>query len=157
MIYLDTVPTYFGLTQGVWPRFKIHLAAYNGSSDPIDVAANGGFQEWIFWNKWRGGRGNNDFNRDFIFALIPIPHSGGNYVFGGIFKVVKRHDDWKETEIGYDLELDESTKHHIGRVIIQYYRKPGQGGRSFKMENHIERMTVVEVLDEPYRGIYPQS
>ena len=154
MNHNETVSTYFGLSLGDWPQYKIHIAHNNGFEEPIDVARDG-FQNWEFWNCWRGGRGNNDFNRPLIFSLIPIPNSGGKYVFGGIFKVVKRHNDWKETEVGYDIELDEKTKNLIGRVVIEYHRKQGQGGRSFKMENHIERMTIVDVLDKPFEGIGP--
>lgn len=148
--------TEFGLSQGDWLKYKIHIAHNNGSVEPFNVARDG-FQEWVSWNRWRGNRGNNDFNRPYIFSLIPIPESSGKYVFGGIFKVIKRHDDWKETGIGYDLELDEKTKSLIGRVIVEYHRKQGQGGRSFKMENHIERMTLMAIIDKPFGGISPQK
>lgn len=48
---------------------KLHCAVYNGIVQPIDVLTNEP-EEWANWNRWRNV--NDDFNRDFIFALPRI-------------------------------------------------------------------------------------
>ena len=154
MLHSLSLNHFLSLSEAEMSLYKIHLAANNGCENPFDVAKRD-FQEWVFWNRWRGGRGNNDFNRDNIFGLIPLPNQPGKYVFGGIFKVIKRHDDWADTEIGYDLELSDDLKELIGRLIIDFHRTQMMGGRSFKMETLASRMKVSAILEEPYAAINP--
>ena len=154
MISSLTFKNFLGLSEAEMSQYKIHLAANNGCEEPLDVAKRD-FQEWVFWNRWRGGRGNNDFNRDYIFGWIPLTDRPGKYVFGGIFKVIKRHDDWVDTEIGYDLELSDQLKELIGRLIVDFYREPMMGGRSFKMETLADRITVSAILEDTYAVIRP--
>ena len=130
--------------------YKLHLAAWNGYEQPLDVFARV-FDEWKSWNEWRGNK--NDFNREFIFSLIPDYHRYGKYIFGGVFRVVERFEDFGDTEIGYRVELAEQFKELTGRLVIDFYRYQGMRGRAFLLENYIDEMTVSEILEKPYGGI----
>jgi len=131
-------------------KFKLHLACWNGNEHPLNVYLQD-WDEWVAWNQWRGNK--NDFNREFIFALIDYYHEPNKWLFGGIFRVKKRFDNWKETGIGYDLELVDLHKELIGRLIIDFYRYQGLRGRSYKLEKYYEDFTVSEILKKPYDGI----
>ena len=131
-------------------KYKLHLAANNGDEEPLDVFARD-FYEWQGWNEWRGGR--NDFTREFIFGLIPDYHRPGKFIFGGIFKVIERYNDYAETGVGYKLELSEQSKALIGRLVVDFYRYQGLRGRAFYLENFINDMTVSEIMEKPYGGI----
>ncbi|MBO4428301.1 MAG: GIY-YIG nuclease family protein [Bacteroidales bacterium] len=135
--------------QDLW-KYKLHLAAYNGYEHPLDVFVKS-FEDWKGWNAWRGNK--NDFSREFIFALIPDYHRWGKYIFGGVFRVVRRYEDYAETEIGYELEYVDQFKELTGRLVIDFYRYPGMRGRAFRLENYIDAMTVAEILPKPYGGI----
>ena len=131
-------------------KYKLHLSAYNGYEQPLDVFARD-FEEWKGWNEWRGNK--NDFNRDYIFSLIPDYHRANKYLFGGIFKVVERYDDYGDTEVGYKVELAEQFKELTGRLVIDFYRYSGMRGRAFCLETFINDMTVSSIKEKPYGGI----
>lgn len=130
-------------------QYKIHLAAYNGYEQPLDVFVRDK-NEWKQWNEWRGGK--DDFNRKYILGLIPDYHRTGKYVFGGIFEVVERFDDWQETERGYKVELTKQFESLIGRLIVDFNRYPGLRGRAFLLESFIDLLSVSEILPKPYEG-----
>lgn len=131
-------------------RYKLHLAASNGEEEPLDVYTRD-FNEWIVWNEWRGNK--NDFNREYIFSLIPDYHKSNKFIFGGVFRVVKRYDDWEETNKGYDIELVDEFIKFIGRLEIDFYRYQGMRGRAFLLENYINDMVVSQITEKPYQGI----
>ena len=80
--------------------YKLHLACYNGHEQPLNVYLQG-WDRWVGWNEWRGKI--NDFNRQYIFSLIKFYQEPNKWLFGGIFEVVNRLDDWADTEVGYEL------------------------------------------------------
>lgn len=131
-------------------NYKLHLAAWNKYEHPLDVFLRD-FDEWKGWNKWRKNR--DDFNREFIFTLIPDYRRPGKYIFGGVFRVVERYQDFAETEIGYKVELAEQYKELIGRLVVDFYRYQGLRGRAFIFANYINDMTVAEITEKPYGGI----
>ena len=137
----------FHLTGDEMKKFKVHLAAYNGHEHPLDVFARDR-DEWKFWNEWRGGK--DDFNREYILGLIPDYHKTDRYVFGGIFRVIERYDDWQETEIGYKVELTNQFDSLIGRLVVGFSRYQGLRGRAFLLENFMDSMSIVEILENPY-------
>lgn len=139
----------FHLTEDEMRKYKIHLAAYNGYEQPLDVFARDR-EEWKGWNEWRGGK--DDFNREYIIGLIPDYHKIDKYVFGGVFKVIKRYDDWQETEVGYKVELTNQFKSLIGRLVIGFSRYQGLRGRAFLLENFMDSMSIAEILENPYEG-----
>ena len=129
-------------------NYKLHLASYS-NGHPLDVFARDR-EEWKAWNEWRGGK--DDFNREYILGLISDYHRPGKYVFGGIFKVVERLDNWQETEAGYKVELTEQFDYLIGRLIVNFYRYQGLRGRAFKLESFIDEFSVAEITQKPYDG-----
>lgn len=139
----------FHLTEDEMRKYKIHLAAYNGYEQPLDVFARDR-EEWKGWNEWRGGK--DDFNREYIIGLIPDYHKINKYVFGGVFKVIKRYDDWQKTEVGYKVELTNQFKSLIGRLVVGFSRYQGLRGRAFLLENFMDSMSIAEILENPYEG-----
>lgn len=139
----------FHLTEDEMRKYKIHLAAYNGYEQPLDVFARDR-EEWKGWNEWRGGK--DDFNREYIIGLIPDYHKIDKYVFGGVFKVIKRYDDWQETKVGYKVELTNQFKSLIGRLVVGFSRYQGLRGRAFLLENFMDSMSIAEILENPYEG-----
>lgn len=139
----------FHLTEDEMRKYKIHLAAYNGYEQPLDVFARDR-EEWKGWNEWRGGK--DDFNREYIIGLIPDYHKIDKYVFGGVFKVIKRYDDWQETNVGYKVELTNQFKSLIGRLVVGFSRYQGLRGRAFLLENFMDSMSIAEILENPYEG-----
>lgn len=139
------------LTEAEMRKYKVHLAAYNGYEQPLDVFARDR-EEWKSWNEWRGETGKDVFNREFILGLIPDYHKTDKYVFGGIFKVIERYDNWKETTIGYKVDLTNQFESLIGRLVVDFTRYQGLRGRSFLLENFIDSMSVSEILQNPYEG-----
>jgi hypothetical protein len=100
---------------------------------------------------WRGNK--DDFNREFIFSLIQFYHEPNRWLFGGIFKIINRHENYLDTEVGYDLELVDLHKELIGRLIINFPRYQGMRGRSFLLEAYYKEFMVSEILKRPYEGI----
>lgn len=139
----------FHLTEDEMRKYKIHLAAYNGYEQPLDVFARDR-EEWKGWNEWRGDK--DDFNREYIIGLIPDYHKIDKYVFGGVFKVIKRYDDWQETEVGYKVELTNQLESLIGRLVVDFSRYQGLRGRAFLLENFMDSMSIAEILENPYEG-----
>ena len=131
-------------------KCKLHLSAASEGVEPLDVFS-GDFEEWKQWNEWRGNK--NDFTRDYIFSLIPDYHRPGKYIFGGLFKIVKRFDDYAKTQRGYEVELCERFSNLVGRLVVDFYRYQGMRGRAFYLESYIDNMDVAEILEKPYGGI----
>ena len=141
---------YLKIDSNALTQYKLHLACWNGRDQPLNVYLNA-WEKWIGWNEWRGGK--DDFNRQYIFSLIQYYHENGKWLFGGIFEVTKRLQDWKKTEIGYKIRLLDLHKDLIGRLVVDYYRYQGMRGRAFRLENYYEEMNISEILKKPFDGI----
>lgn len=122
-------------------NFKLHAARYNGDVQPLDEYVRDR-DEWRNWNRWRGSR--NEFSRRYIFSLMDFYHETGIWLFGGIFEVL--NDDGNSYEI---MELDEYSV-YVGRLKVKLENV--SRGRAFYLENHIENMTISEILKQPYSG-----
>ncbi len=131
-------------------RHKLHLACWNGQEQPLNVYLQG-WDRWVGWNEWRSGK--NDFSREFIFSLIQFYHEPNKWLFGGIFKVLHRHEDYADTEVGYELELVDLHKDLIGRLVVDFFRYQGMRGRAYLLESYYKDFVVSEVLKKPYDGI----
>lgn len=131
-------------------KFRLHLAAKNEDGiNPLDVFVTNR-EEWKEWNEYRDRK--DVWNCEFIFTLIHDYHKQNKYVFGGVYRVVERFDDWGKTTKGYRVELDEMFKPFIGRLIVDFHRYQGLRGRNFIFENYINDMTVAEITELPYSG-----
>lgn len=131
-------------------QYKLHLACWNGYEHPLDVYL-ADWNKWIGWNQSRSG--NNDFNRKYIFSLIQFYPEPNKWLFGGIFEVKERYDNWEETKVGYRVELLDLHKEMIGRLIIDFYRYQGMRGRAYKLENYFKDFKISQILKQPYDGI----
>ncbi len=126
-------------------EYKVHLANYNGVSQPLDVFVRSK-EEWHIWNSWRIEK--DEFNRKYIFSLIDFYPESNIWLFGGIFEVLERLDI--RHNIGYKIKLTDIFKKHIGRLKIHWVRKGRV--RAIKFEHYIDAFTVVELLKEEYSG-----
>lgn len=126
-------------------QFKLHVARHNGRDHPLDIFVENK-THWRGWNSWRNPK--NEFNRDYIFSLIDFYPENDRWLFGGIFKVLERKDH--QGADGYIIEELSEYANLVGRLKI-HLPKPSRG-RAFLLEKHYERMTVDEILREPYSG-----
>lgn len=131
-------------------KYKLHLARFNGTDQPLDVFVQD-FNEWVTWNTYRDG--DDDFKREYIFSLIQDYHysSKDRYIFGGVFRITKRYGNWKETKIGYDVEVVEEFAPYIGRLEVNF-RGPNRG-RAFYFEKYIGDMTINQIREKAYQCI----
>ena len=130
----------FKMTRKELLRCKLHLACNNGSEEPLDVYLRDQ-AEWFSCN---------DFNRPLIFCLIRDYHREDVWLFAGILEITERLDDWKETKVGYKVEMTDIGAEFAGRLMVGFHRYPGLRGRSFRLETFFKDMTVHEILDKPY-------
>lgn len=134
------------LLKDIWPienqeDYKIHFARYNKVSQPLEVWVRSK-KEWQGWQEYRLER--NDFNQPYIFSLMRFYHETDIWLFGGVFRVLKRHPDQ------YEVELSDIGKDFIGRLKIRSsYRSRGTRVR---MLPHYDKFEVQEILREPYSG-----
>lgn len=125
-------------------QYKLHLACRNEDwVSPLDEYV-ADYKNWLGWNEWRGNR--NDWTRDFIFSLIEFYPRTDAWLFGGVFKVLERHED------RYILEEVEEFKKFTGRLLLSFHRYKGMRGRAYYLENYIEEFEVVELFSETYEG-----
>lgn len=96
---------------------KVHLACWNGLSDPLDIFLAGDFQSW------QERQNQKNFEREYIISLIQLPDKS-SWLFAGIYKrlsvsetKIKEHDRWI-----YKTELSDCAEELIGRLIIDFKR-----------------------------------
>jgi hypothetical protein len=130
----------------IWPiaapeNYKLHFARWNGDNQPLEVWARDK-QEWQSWQEYRPAR--DEFNRPFIFSLVQFYHEPDIWLFGGVFRVLQRHQD------RYEVELTEDGAAFLGRLKLRsLYR---ERATRVKFENHYPSLDVQEILREPYSG-----
>jgi hypothetical protein len=121
--------------------YKLHFARWNGENQPLEVWVRDK-QQWQGWQEYRPAR--DEFNRPFVFSLIQFYHETDIWLFGGIFRILKRHPD------RYQVELQNEASSLIGRLKIRStYR---ERATRVKFENHYGELEVHEILREPYSG-----
>lgn len=130
----------------IWPienvvDYKVHFGRYNGHNEPLDEWLIDR-HNWVYWQEYFPGR--NEFSRDFIFSLMNFYSEKDIWLFGGIFRVLARHED------RYEVELTEHGEAFIGRLKIRSSFR----GRSTRVnfENHYDDFEVSELLRAPYSG-----
>lgn len=128
------------------PRdFKVHLAGWNQIEQPLDVFVRNRI-EWDAWNSWRSDK--DQFNRDYILSMIDFHLQPGLWLFGGIYRVVARSP--LSRQHSYVVERVPEFEALVGRLKIAFARS-GRA-RSIRLENFYDRMTIAELLREPYSG-----
>lgn len=126
-------------------EFKVHLASWNGDSEPLDVFVRDR-SEWDMWNSWRGVR--DDFNRPYILSLIDFYPSSGLWLFGGLYAVKSGK---KENHAhSYVVERLPSGEKLVGRLKVRF-RRPSRA-KALKLENYLDDMVVAALLEDVYSG-----
>lgn len=125
--------------------FKVHLASWNRKRHPLDVFV-ADTEEWEGWNRWRSTK--DDFNRQYIFALIDFYHEKDIWLFGGIYEVVERYQ--VSRSLGYEVKLTNQFKSLIGRLKIHWKRSGRTKAR--RLESCLENFEVSELLKSEYTG-----
>jgi len=126
-------------------EYKIHLASWNGHHQPLDVFISDK-ERWKGWNEWRGEK--DEFNRQYIFSLIDFYHEKDTWIFGGVYKVLKRLN--KKYGRGYKVELTNQNSEMIGRLKLNWQRIGRSKSR--KMEKCIDEFQVSEILKSEFTG-----
>jgi hypothetical protein len=126
-------------------KYKFHAARWNGQDQPLDVYVRD-TNEWLYWNRWRSNK--NVFSREYIFSLIDFYPEKDTWLFGGIFKVLKRNNI--SQDFSYEIEEIDKYNPYVGRLKVKLQKPPRC--RAFYLENHIEDMYVSEILKETYSG-----
>jgi len=126
-------------------EYKVHLASWNGEAHPLDVFVRSR-EEWDQWNTWRSAK--NDFNRTFILSLIDFYSEPDVWLFGGVYEVLARKPvDFAHS---YTVRRDPAAEPFVGRLKVRF-RRPGRI-KSILLENHFDRMSIAEMLPEPFSG-----
>lgn len=126
-------------------QYKVHLASYNGIIQPLEVFVKDRV-EWENWNSWRSN--TDQFNRDYILALADFYLETDVWLFGGIYKVIGRQP--VNQSRSYTVDRAVEGQELIGRLKIHFVRPSRM--RSLKLEKYFPKMSVSELLKEPYAG-----
>lgn len=121
--------------------YKLHFARRNEQDQPLEVWVRNR-DEWQGWQEYRLAR--NDFNRPLIFSIMRFYHERDIWLFGGIFRVLARHQE------RYEVELSEIGASFIGRLKLRSSYRERRTRVNF--ENHYRSFEVQELLREPYSG-----
>ena len=138
------------LLRDIWPvsepqNYKVHFARPGPNDQPLEVWARDK-REWQGWQETRPGR--DAFNRPKIFSLIQFYHETDIWLFGGVFRILKRHDD------RYEVEMTEEGTAFLGRLKLRSSYRHRSTRVNF--ENHYSGFEVQEILREPYSGtVFP--
>lgn len=131
------------LLQNIWHMdnpddYKTHFAIHNGVEQPLDAWVHDP-ASWQNWQEYRGQKEGERFNRPYIFSLMDFYPEKGVWLFGGVFRVLRRHDR------GRKVELTDKGAHFVGRLKLRSdYRERPKRGLNF--ENHYNSLEVAEVL-----------
>jgi hypothetical protein len=121
--------------------YKVHFAKWNQKNQPLDVFTKDRL-EWKGWQEYRATR--DDFNRPMIFSLARFYHEPSTWLFGGIFRVLARHED------RYEVEQTDIGEGFIGRLKL---RSPYNSRLvRVNMAGQYANFEVPEILREPYTG-----
>ncbi|MCY4108911.1 MAG: hypothetical protein OXG11_07780 [Chloroflexi bacterium] len=137
------------LLKDIWPiekpkDYKIHFGRHNSQAQPLDVCVN----DPSAWDGWQAHRpGRNEFSRPCIFSLMDFYHERDAWLFGGIFRVLARHED------RYEVELTDLGAPFIGRLKLRSsYRSRATRVDFEKHYDGPHTLRVLEILREPFSG-----
>lgn len=128
-------------------EYKFHAARWNKENQPLDVYARDR-DEWVGWNTW--GDSRDVYNRPYIFSLIDFYHETDVWLFGGIYRVLDRYEE--NDYHRYKIEEMRKYSPYVGRLKVKLEDLPRGQSSNFRLESYIDRMTVLEILREPYSG-----
>lgn len=120
-------------------RSKLHLATWNGQTNPLDVYLAGEFDEWQRWQTRR------NFERPFVISLIAL-RGLNRWLFAGVH--TSHGQEWKEAHgcFRYDLREHAACSELNGRLVATFAR-PGRQSY-LNAENWADRILLGEILPE---------
>ena len=126
-------------------NYKVRFMMRNkNNEDPLDdLEENFDYVEsWVGW-KWQ----YDVLNRESVIAFIRDYHiNNETWIYVGTYKVSKKRNFYKKFKYqGYNLELDNNTKHLIGKLAIRFHIPNRQG--TFNLENIYQD---IEILSTDY-------
>lgn len=125
-------------------KYKLHRASRNTQGvQPLDVYVRDK-KEWRGWNTWRSNC--DDFSRQYIFSMMDFYHESNMWLFGGIYEVTGRGENYRHS---YEIRDLSEHSHFIGRLKIQT-KLPRN--KALRLEKYIDTMQVSEILKESYSG-----
>jgi len=122
-------------------KYKLHAANFDGDKNPLDVFLEDE-NNWKNWNQYRPSK--DDFNRDFIFSMMEYYTKPNTWLFGGIFKVIKRK------KASYVVEELDKYRKFTGRLLLNFEYKDRQ--RRLRLENYIDHISVNQIFESRYIG-----
>lgn len=126
-------------------KYKLHCASRNPQGvQPLDAYVRDK-KEWRGWNTWRSKQ--NAFNMQYIFSMMHFYHESDMWLFGGIYEVTGRGENYSHS---YEIRDLPEYSHFIGKLKIKWER-PNRS-RALRLERWIDKMKVSEILREPYSG-----
>lgn len=99
-------------------KCKLHLAAHNGTRNPLDVFLSGEFKQWQELQSRR------NFERGHVLSLIQLPASD-LWLFAGCFRVLGCADGGEGVPFRYQTEAIALSDDLTGRLVIRFAR-PGR-------------------------------
>lgn len=128
-------------------HYKLHCARRNiEGDDPLNVYAQG-WENWVWWNKYRPGR--DEFNRPRIFSVMQVEPASDEWIFGGVFDVLGQNPE--DAPFDYDVALvRDFTEALIGRLRVRFW--PAGRVTRPRLETYFHVIEVVEVAPVPWSG-----
>ena len=126
--------------------YKLHFARWNRDNQPLEVWVRDR-EEWQGWQEYRPAR--NDFNRSYIFTLIQFYHEADTWLFGGIFRVVRRHPDRYEVELTDQGRASLAASNCAPPIVSE---RPGSISRSTIGTWRFRRFSASPTLGESFLG-----
>ncbi len=129
---------------GPLQNYKLHLAAWNGFNDPLQVFLAGNFQEWQSWQT------KENFKRKNILSLVKLP-TANTWLFVGIYRskgCLYEFETGANKKIPhYATAIVPEYQDLAGRLIVSFNRK---GRNSYRLlEKCAEQISVVSLRDKP--------
>lgn len=115
---------------------------------------------WLEMNSWKGKKEdkiNNLNHADYLIALAQYyPYGPNFYVFGGLYRVVKKVPEVFE-QVGYDLILMEEYQEYIKRLVIKISKPIGQSNYNRTYNNLRNKLLpeVYEITPDVKLGSFP--
>ena len=133
---------FFGLKPSEINNTKLHFATgYENNDEALKEFLNSTIKQW------QERQSQKNFNRDYILTLIYL--NPGEWLYGGVYKVLKVEKTLNGDEYKYTTELLDKGKKYIGRLIVGFNK---QFRQSYPYcENYIDQFKIIEIKRNKYQ------
>ncbi len=119
---------------------KVHLAAHNGTENPLDVYRSGRFQTW------QAGQSKKNFERRYVVSLIELPEAH-HWMFAGAYTSEGCGNPNRDGWYTYRLREKRQCKELDGKLVALFER-PGRQSY-LNAEKWIDQITLSYIRAEP--------